>query len=105
MERYLKHKKHYIHNSKEHTIVAMATDDMAITSKHMVDVVKFKSKLKKYWDITDNGTIKWFLGFKIKCDQAVRTISINQHAYIEALVDKFKLMNVKCMATPIDPGI
>ena len=44
-------------SNKEHTIVAVATDDMAITSKRMEDAIRFKSELKKYWDITDNGPI------------------------------------------------
>jgi hypothetical protein len=53
-------------SDEEHTIVAVATDDMAVTSKRMEDVIKFKSEIKRYWDITDNGPIQWFLGFEIK---------------------------------------
>jgi hypothetical protein len=75
---------------------------MAIASKHMVDVIKFKLELKWYWDITDNGPIQWFLGFEIKHNQAVQTISINQQAYISAIVEKFKLTNVKHVTNPME---
>ena len=51
---------------EEHTVVAVATDDMAVTSKRGIDIQKFKSEIKKHWEITNNGSINWFLGFKIK---------------------------------------
>jgi hypothetical protein len=53
-------------SDKEHTIVAVATDNMAVTSKCMEDAIKFKSEIKRYWDINNNGPIQWFLGFNIK---------------------------------------
>jgi len=93
------------HTSNEHTIVAVATDDMALTSKRMVDAEKFKTEIRRRWDITDHGPINWFLGFEIKCDREARTISINQHAYIEGIVEKYGLTNAKPITTPMEPGI
>jgi len=62
-------------------------DNMAITSKTANDVLKFKSELRKHFNIADGSELQWFLGFEIKQDQAVQTISINQHNYIERMVD------------------
>ena len=84
-------------------IVAVATDDMAVT-KRGKDAKKFKSDIKRFWEITDNGPIKWFLGFEIKHDRKAKTIAINQHAYIELMVEKFRLTNAKPVSTPMDPG-
>ena len=56
----------YQQNGEEHTIVAITTDDMAVTSKRVVDAQCFKLNIKQYWDITDHSLIKWFLGFEIK---------------------------------------
>jgi Reverse transcriptase (RNA-dependent DNA polymerase) len=67
----------------------MAMDDMALTSKRTVDIKRFKSKIKEFWDIMDHGPIKWFLGFETKRDRKLYTILIHQHAYIEAMVQKF----------------
>ena len=83
------HSVYFRCKGKEHTIVAVATDDMALTSKRAVDAERFKSEIKKFWEITDHGPIKWFLGFEIKRDRDTRTISINQAAYIESMVEKF----------------
>jgi Reverse transcriptase (RNA-dependent DNA polymerase) len=75
---------------------------MAITSKRAIDAERFKSKVKEFWDITDHGPIKWFLGFQIERDRKSKTISINQQAYIESVVEKFGLTNAKSVAIPMD---
>ena len=51
---------------EEHAIVAVATDDMAVTSKRAIDIEKFETQVKEFWDIIDHGPIKWFLRFQIK---------------------------------------
>jgi Reverse transcriptase (RNA-dependent DNA polymerase) len=83
------HSVFYRQTGEEHTIVAIAMDNMAITSKRVVDTKRFKAKVKEFWDITDHRPIKWFLSFQIKRDRESRTISINQHAYIKLIVKKF----------------
>ena len=95
----------YKKTSDEHTIVAVATDDMAVTSKQVADTENFKSEIKKYWEITDHRPIKWFLGFEIKRDQKSRMIAINQWAYIEKMVERFSLTNAKRVPTPMEPNI
>jgi Reverse transcriptase (RNA-dependent DNA polymerase) len=60
------HSVFYWRTGDEHTIVAVATDDMAVTSKQKIDIEHFKFKVKEFWDVMDHGPIKWFLGFKIK---------------------------------------
>ena len=95
----------YKKTDDEHTIVAVATDDMALTSKRKADAENFKLQIKKHWEITDHGPIKWFLGFEIKRDRRSRTIAINQRAYIENMVEKFSLTNAKRVLTPMDPNV
>ena len=89
---------------EEHTIVAVATDDMALTSKRKSDIATLKSEISQHWEITDGGEIRWYLGFAIKRDRAARTISINQCAYIEAMLNKFRLTNAKPVSTPMEAG-
>ena len=59
-------------------------------------------KIKGFWEIMDHGPISWFLGFQIKRDHEARTISINQRAYIESMVEKFRLTGAKQVATPME---
>ena len=54
--------------SDEHMIIAVATDDMVVTSKQAEDITRFKADIQRYWEITDNGPIYWFLGFQISHD-------------------------------------
>ena len=68
----------------------------------MVDAEKFKSIIKKFWDITDHGPIQWFLGFKIKWNRKTRAISISQQVYIKTIVEKFRLTSTKKITTPIE---
>jgi Reverse transcriptase (RNA-dependent DNA polymerase) len=99
------HSVFYWQTEEENTIVAVATDDMAVMSKKAIHIKCFKSKIKKHWDITNHRPIKWFLEFQIKRNQQSRTLSMNQHAYIEAIVEKFRLTNAKKVAIPMNPHI
>ena len=94
----------YHQTEKEHTIVTVATDDMAVTLKHAANTERFKSMVKEHWEMTDHGPIQWFLGFKIKRNHKARMISINQHAYIESMVEKFRLTRAKHVSTPMEPN-
>ena len=75
---------------------------MALTSKRKVDAEKFKLEIAKHWEIMDHGPINWFLGFQIRRDRKARTISINQQAYIESMVEKFRLTGAKRVSTPME---
>ena len=73
------HLVYYRRKGEEHTIIAVATDDMALTLKCAEDAQYFKSEIKRFWDITDHGPIKWFLGFEIKRDQDASSLSTSEH--------------------------
>ena len=51
------HSVFFQHSPDEHTIIAVATDNMAVTSKQAEDITRFKADIQHYWEITDNGTI------------------------------------------------
>jgi hypothetical protein len=60
--------------------------------------------IKQFWEITDHGPIKWFFGFEIRRDRKAKTILIYQWAYIELMIEKFRLTNAKNVLTPMDPN-
>ena len=98
------HSVFFRHSSNEHTIIVVAMDDMAVTSKRAEDITRFKADIQHYWEITNNRPICWFLGFQISRNRTTQTISINQSAYIQAMVDKFRLKNSTPVATPMVTG-
>ena len=101
----LDHSIFKLHNEKRNIIVAVATDDMLITSNSLDHISNLKADLSRYWGISDIGEARWYLGFEIKRDRAARTISINQSAYLTSMAAKFRLSNAKPVTTPIEPGV
>ena len=75
------HSVFFQHSRDKHTIITVAMDNMAVTSKQAKDITRFKADIQHYWEITNNGPIHWFLGFQISHNHTTRTISINQSAY------------------------
>ena len=96
------HSVFYKKEGHEHMIAAVATDNMAVTSRRKSDAMKFKSNVRQHWEITNHGPIQWFLGFEIKRNRESRMISINQHAYIKSMVEKFRLTSAKPVSTPME---
>ena len=87
------------------TIVAAVTDNTAITLKWEEDVKKPKKELGQHWKISDLGELKWYLGLCVWHYCANRTISVNQQAYIKAMLDRFNLSLAKPIAMLMDPGV
>ena len=98
------HSVFYKKEGHEHTIVAVTTDNMVVTSRGKLEAMKFKSNVRQHWEITDHGPIQWFLGFEIKRNRESRTISINEHVYIDSMVEKFRLTSAKPVSTPMEPN-
>ena len=51
------HSVFFWQSSDEHTIIVVATDNMAVTLKRPEDIVRFKEEIRRYWEINDNGPI------------------------------------------------
>ena len=95
---------HRLVTEREDLVIAVTTDDMAITGNSDQAVTRFKHEIKKVYEITNLGDLHWFVGMEIKCNCAARTISINQCAYIEGMATKFRLTNAKPIYIPMLPG-
>ena len=98
------HSIFYRRSGDEHTVVAVATDDIALTSKRRADADRLKDEIHRHWSITDGGELHWYLGFEVRRDRAAHTISINQRTYIEQIVERFQLTNAKPVTTPMEAG-
>ena len=48
--------------------------------------------------------LQWLLGLGIERDQKNRTISFSQMAYIQKIIEHFKMDNFKPLSMPISPG-
>src|SRR5215510_3046175 len=62
-------------------------------------------ELWKYLLIMDGGELRWMLGFEVKRDRHVKTIVMNQQAYIEAMAMKFGQVPAKPAYTLMEAGL
>ena len=83
-------------------IVAVHVDDGMITGSLKSLIDKFKVDMDKKYKLTDLGPANWLLGIKITRDLASKTISLSQHAYIEAIINQFNFNDLKPSAIPMD---
>ena len=96
----INHSIFYKRRGEEHTIVAVAMDNMAVTSRRPANAEAFKSNVKQFWDVTNHGPIKLFLGSEIQRNHKSKTVSMNQCTYIESMLKKFRPTNAKQVLTP-----
>jgi hypothetical protein len=89
---------------KDIVVLAVHVDDCMVTGNSTTHVNTFKVKMNEKYRLTDLGPANWLLGIKINRDQANRTISLSQHAYIEAIITRFNFNDLKPCSTPMDPS-
>ena len=94
-----------IHSGDDIIIVAIHIDNCTITGNNRVLLNEIKRKIKSRYSLTDLGPVNWLLGIKITQDQAARTISLSQESYINSILVRFNLTDVKPMSTLMDPSM
>ena len=62
----------------KHTIIAVATYNIIITSRRKADISKLKLEVRHFWEMTDMDEISWYPGFEIRRNRSCRMVSINQ---------------------------
>ena len=97
------HSMFYCLRGEERLLIPVSTDDMVVARNSWEAVDQFKSELAWQLEITDLGEIQWLLGFEVRQQRSVHTISINQSAYIKSIASCFQLLDSKPIHTPIDP--
>ena len=78
---------------------------MHICTLQLKDIITFKTEVSCHWGLSDPGEIHWYLGFKVKHNRQMQTISINQQVYIESIVERFRLTSARPISTPMEPGV
>ena len=77
------------------TIIAVYVDDMLIFGHDNKFICDFKSKLNDQFKIDDLGEVRNILGMEVNINRSDNTISLSQRAYINKLIDKFRMKDAK----------
>jgi hypothetical protein len=93
------------HTNDATIIVLVHVDDCTIAATTQVLVKHFKAGISKHVEITDLGELHWLLGIEIKRDRERRTIHLSQRAYIDSIIRRYNLDNLKPASTPMQQGL
>ncbi|KAK8916713.1 hypothetical protein KSP39_PZI022778 [Platanthera zijinensis] len=83
-------------------ILCLYVDDLIFIGSTQEIVKEFKQTMKKEYEMSDLGLMKFFLGFQI--NQKPRRIFINQKSYIEKVLEKYGMKECKPAQTPMATG-
>jgi hypothetical protein len=95
---------YYKCTSKEHIVITVLVDDMAVTANHKSHITHFKLHLCEFFEISDLGELSWLLGLKVTRDRVARTIMLSQKAYVDTIIKRFHLGDAKSVQTPMEPA-
>ena len=95
----------YIHQGSNIIVLACHINNCTIIGTPHDLVQSYKDKLKAKYSLTDLGEVKWLLGIKMMHDLEAQTISLSQSMYIDSILTRFNLNDLKLFATPMDPSI
>ena len=87
------------------TVVAVHVDDctIAASSARLVDALK--TGMRKHVEVTDLGELHWMLGIEVQRDRKAGTVHLSQRTYIDSILRRYHLDDLKPLSTPMDTSI
>jgi transposase InsO family protein len=87
------------------TVVAVHVDDctIAASSARLVDALK--DGMRQHVEVTDLGELHWMLGIEVQRDRKAGTVHLSQRAYIDSILRRYHLDDLKPLSTPMDTQI
>ena len=93
----------YTMQSCEHLVIVIVyVDDLILLASSMTKMLEVKAMLKKEYEMSDLGELHYCLGVEFKRNRAARTITMNQHKYLEEVLKRFNMEECKAIGTPLD---
>jgi hypothetical protein len=86
----------------ELTVVVVHVDDCSIVATIIRLIEELKAGLRQHFEVTDLGELNWMLGIEVKRDRPGRVVHLSQRAYIDAIIRRHQLDDLKPLSTPMD---
>ncbi|KAL2335529.1 hypothetical protein Fmac_016742 [Flemingia macrophylla] len=84
-------------------IVSLYVDDLIFTENCEKMMIQFKESMKCEFDMSDLGTLKYFLGVEVlQCSEG---IYISQRKFAREILEKFEMRSCNFVNNPIVPGV
>ncbi|UYV81355.1 hypothetical protein LAZ67_20000905, partial [Cordylochernes scorpioides] len=87
----------------DRAIIAIYVDDLAIFAVDQNTLDEIEDKIIQEFQIKSLGPITFFLGFEINYGK--ESLSLNQRHYIQTLLQRYNMFEVRKVCTPLDPAI
>ena len=84
-------------------LITVYVDDLVLMTENSLQMQQLKSDLIKEFKMIDMGPLHYILGVAVK--QTEDGLHLNQEAYIDNMLRKFKLEDAKTVAMPADPNV
>jgi hypothetical protein len=91
-------------DGKELTIIMVHVDDCTIVSTALPLIEQFKADISKRVEITDLGELHWLLGIEVRRVREQRRLMLSQRSYIESIICRYGLQDLKPVSIPMDPN-
>ena len=85
-------------------IVLVHVDDCSIVASSQPLIDRFKIEITKHVEITDLGALHWILGIEVQRVREERKILLSQRSYIDSILRRYGLDDLKPISTPMDPN-
>ncbi|KAJ0437507.1 putative RNA-directed DNA polymerase [Helianthus annuus] len=93
----------FIKNTKgSKMVVCLYVDDLIIASDSLDMINQLKTSMKLEFEMTDLGTLHYFLGMEVKYEDG--NILVSQQRYAKGLLKRFKMENCNTISTPMEYG-
>ena len=80
-------------------------DDCSIVASSLPLIDHFKRMIKRQAEITDLGELHWILGVEVKHVRENKQLLLSQHSYIDSILRRYGLDDLKPISTPMDPNV
>ena len=85
--------------------IGVYVDDILVISRDLKRVEEIKSLLGTEFEMTDFGEADTVLGIQIKRNLTEGWLELNQHRYIETVLDRFNMTACRSISVPLESGV
>lgn len=89
----------------ERIIIVVHVDDCTLAASSLDLIAQLKNDIRAHVEITDLGELHWLLGIEVTRNRDHRTISLSQLSYIDSIVRRFGLEDLKPVSCPMEPHV
>jgi hypothetical protein len=86
-------------------VIVVHVDDCTFAANSIGLIMDTKARIAEHVEITDLGELHWLLGLEIRRDRSRRTISLSQRSYIDQIIRRYGLEDLKPVSIPMDVNI